>query len=75
MAAADARTGVLHTLLEQSADLGVRLFPELSNDRFAVIGPDLLGAALAGAHAQVGLTLLDVATGAAQANAVTLTAP
>ena len=77
VASADARTGALQRLLERPTDTSIyNLFGDLSNDRFAVIGPGTrLGDGLAGVRARLALTLLDVRSGAALADAVTLVAP
>jgi hypothetical protein len=77
VSSADARSGAIQRLLERSTDTGIyNLYGDLSNDRYAVIGPGAtLGDGLAGVRARLALTLLDVRSGAALADAVTLVAP
>jgi hypothetical protein len=73
---ADASTGAIQRLLERSDASPFSLLPSLSNDNFAVIGPNgSLGETLTGSRAQVALTLVDTRSGAVQTDSVTLTAP
>jgi hypothetical protein len=54
----------------------VTFFPDLSSDRYAVIASGgSLSDVLGGIRHRIALTLVDAATGRAQADAVTLTAP
>jgi hypothetical protein len=77
LASADTATGSLRVLLQRAADTDpVSFFPDLSSDRFAVIASGgSLSDVLGGIRHRIALTLVDAATGRAQADAVTLTAP
>jgi hypothetical protein len=77
LASADAASGALQVLLERPADADVPSFyPNLSGDRFAVIGGGgTLGEQLGGIRRRVALTLVDARSGATQNDAVTVAAP
>ncbi len=77
LASADAATGVLQVLLQRPADTDVPTFyPNLSGDRFAVIGGGgTLGEWLGGSRGRAALTLVDTRSGALSTNAVSIAAP
>ena len=77
LASADASRGTLQVLLQRPADTDVPTFyPNLSNDRFAVIGSGgSLGDLLGGTGRRAALTLVSTTSGAISADAVTLAAP
>ena len=76
LAAADATTGALRVLLRRAADADLPTFyPGLSGDRFAVIGGGGTLGELLGSRRRAALSLVDLGTGAAQDDAVTITAP
>jgi hypothetical protein len=76
LASADAATGARQILLERADTDAPTFYPDLSGDRFAVIGGGgTLGELLGGAHRRAALTLVDTRSGATQPDAVVIAAP
>jgi hypothetical protein len=77
LAAIDATTGNRRVVVQRSADTDVPTFyPDLSGDRFAVIGSGgTLGELLGGLRRHAALSIVDEQSGATQSDALSLDAP